>query len=372
MFLRCAALVLGGLSLLARPLAAAPSESNGEPPTSTFSIVGCDTATGEWGVAVSSKFLAVGSVVPWAMAGAGAVATQAFANTSFGPEGLDLLSHGKHAAAVLDRLVAADPAADSRQVGIVDRQGNGVTFTGKGCLPWAGGLTGPGCAAQGNTLAGEAVVSAMVQSFNSTAGRPLAERLLLALEAGEGEGGDSRGKQSAALVVVRQGGGYGGFNDRYVDLRVDDAADPITELARLYRLHARAFLPAVHSRLGDAARERGDRIAAEREYSRVIHLYHEAMEADPTAAEPRNGLAWFFVEHRMNLTEAQTLAEEANRLAPQDWQVMDTLAEIYFTRGELDKASAMASRAADAHPENGYLQQQAARFRQAIAQREGL
>jgi len=372
MWLRCGAPVLGCLLWFFIPSGAGAVAPVTEPPVSTFSIVGCDTASGEWGVAVASRFLAVGSVVPWARAGAGAVATQAFANTSFGGTGLELLAKGKNANAVLERLLTGDADPDSRQVGIVDRFGNPVTFTGKRCLPWAGGLVGPECAAQGNLLVGENVVAAMVRAFTETTGKPLAERLLAALQAGDAEGGDSRGKQAAALLVVRDGGGYGGFNDRLVDLRVDDAPDPVAELTRIYTLHARTFLPAVHARLGDRARDRGDKVGSEREYARAVQLYHQAIEADPTDVASRNGLAWFFVERHMNLIEAQSLAEEAHSIDPGDWQVMDTLAEIYFTRGEVGKAVDMASQAAEAHPDNQYLQQQAARFRQALEQREEL
>lgn len=203
---------------------------------STFSIVACDPARQEWGVATQSKFLAVGSVVPWAQAGAGAIATQSYANTSFGPKGLALLSSGLSAQATLDRLLAADEGREHRQVGVVDRAGQAATFTGRECLAWAGGLTGPGYAVQGNILVSEATIAAMAAGFE-LATSELADRLIAALLAGQRAGGDRRGQQSAALLVVREKGGYAGFNDRYLDLRVDDDARPIERLTEILRLH---------------------------------------------------------------------------------------------------------------------------------------
>ena len=198
----------------------------------TFSIVGFDPATGEVGIAVASKFLAVGSVVPWAEAGAGAIATQAYANTTYGPEGLALLEKGLGAQAVLDSLIAMDAGRDERQAGIVDAGGGSATYTGKGCIAWAGGRAGENYACQGNILVDENTVGAMAKTFEETSG-PLATRLLRALKAGEAAGGDSRGKQSAAIYIAKEGGGYQGLNDRYIDLRVDDHEDPITELQRV-------------------------------------------------------------------------------------------------------------------------------------------
>ncbi len=201
----------------------------------TFSIVGRDSATGELGVAVASRFFAVGSVVPWAKAGVGAVATQAFANTTFGWRGLDLMEMGKAPAQALDELLAPDEDRERRQVGMVSAGGSSSTYTGKGCLAWAGGRSGPNYAAQGNILGGEKVVVAMEHAFLTTKGT-LADRLYAALLAGEKNGGDSRGKQSAALLVVRKGAGYGGFTDRAIDIRVDDHQEPFRELGRLLEM----------------------------------------------------------------------------------------------------------------------------------------
>ena len=207
---------------------------------STFSIVAFDPESGALGVAVQSKFLAVGSIVPWARAEVGAVATQAMANLNYGPRGLELMSRGKTAGETVEALITADDEPEHRQLGIVDAEGRAVTFTGSECLEWAGGITGEHYAAQGNILVGRETVEAMAKTFEGTPG-DLAGRLLAALDAGEQAGGDSRGKQAAALLVVREGGGYGGDNDRVLDLRVDDHPEPIRELIRLRSLHTLYF-----------------------------------------------------------------------------------------------------------------------------------
>jgi uncharacterized Ntn-hydrolase superfamily protein len=209
---------------------------------STFSIVAADPAEREIGIAVQSKFLSVGAVVPWAESGAGAIATQAWANTAFGPRALELLRGGEPPEQIVRTLIAHDENADDRQFGIVDAHGRSATFTGARCIAWAGGIAGEHFAAQGNCLAGAAVVDAMAATFRTARGS-LADRLVGALAAGQHEGGDKRGQQSAALIVLKPGGGYGGFNDRYVDLRVDDHAAPIGELARLLELHKLYFFP---------------------------------------------------------------------------------------------------------------------------------
>ncbi len=225
---------------------------------STFSIVAADPATGEWGVAVASKFLAVGAVVPWAQAGAGAVATQAWANLSYGPTGLAMLAEGRNAEDVVRTLVEADNSREHRQVGMVDRHGRAAAWTGKDCFHWAGHHTGAGYTCQGNILTSEAVVAAMAEAFERSSG-PLPERLVQVLEAGQARGGDSRGQQSAALYVVKEKGSYGGYLDRYVDLRADDHPAPIAELRKLLELHRLYFGASDNSALtraaGNVARE---------------------------------------------------------------------------------------------------------------------
>lgn len=204
----------------------------------TFSIAGYDPATGELGVAVQSRFLAVGAVVPWARAGVGAVATQAYANPDYGPEGLDLLASGRSAKETIETLTRADEDRAHRQLGVVDARGRSAAYTGGECFDWAGNICGDNYSAQGNILVGEETVQALAKTFEESAGKlRLADRLLEALFAAQTAGGDSRGQQSAALLVVREGGGYGGHNDRSVDLRIDDHPEPIEELRRLRDLH---------------------------------------------------------------------------------------------------------------------------------------
>ena len=203
----------------------------------TYSLVACDLEAREWGIAVQSKFPAVGAVVPWAEPEVGAVATQALANVGYGPRGLELLKEGLAAQETISRVTEADDERDHRQVGVVDAHGRAATYTGSSCLEWAGGVTGDGYAAQGNILVSEETVTALAQTFEATAPRPLAERLLEALAAAQLAGGDRRGQQSAALLVVKRDSGYGASSDVLVDLRVDDHATPIEELRRLYGIH---------------------------------------------------------------------------------------------------------------------------------------
>lgn len=215
---------------VAENLAAQPEKT-----VATFSIVANDPETGESGVAVASRFFTVGNVVPWAKAGVGAVATQSFANTSFGWRGLELLEAGLTPEEVRTVLLRDDDNPTRRQFGIVAADGKSMSYTGENCIAWAGGRQGPNYAVQGNILAGEAVVTAMERAFLETEGN-LAERLYAALVAGDANGGDSRGKQSAALLIVKEGAGYGGYTDRAIDIRVDDHAEPFVELGRILKI----------------------------------------------------------------------------------------------------------------------------------------
>lgn len=238
-------------------------------PISTFSIVAYDAGREEWGVAVQSKFLAVGSVVPWARAGAGAVATQSYANVMYGPEGLRLMGDGISAEETISALVESDPDKSLRQVGVVDRKGTAAAFTGDGCYDWAGHIVGDGFTCQGNILI-PGTVDAMAHEFEKVRGGEgeLSDWLVRALLAGQEAGGDKRGRQSAAVLVVRQGGGYGGNHDRYLDLRVDDDQQPIRELQKLLQMHHLYFqegdpedlvpLADVSSELQELLKETGD------------------------------------------------------------------------------------------------------------------
>jgi uncharacterized Ntn-hydrolase superfamily protein len=212
-----------------------------EPVVATYSIVACDLDHGQWGVATQSKFLAVGSVVPWAEPHVGAIATQSYANPRYGPDGLALLREGLSAEGVVARLTDGDEGRAQRQVGVVDAQGGAASYTGDECLSWAGGRTGPGYAAQGNILVSAETVDALAETFEATAGEPLPVRLLDCLDAAQTAGGDSRGQQSAALLVVEKDSGYANLSDVLVDLRVDDHGRPLEELRRIYRLHNALF-----------------------------------------------------------------------------------------------------------------------------------
>src|SRR5215218_407032 len=208
----------------------------------TYSIAACDLEAGQWGVAVQSKFLSVGSVVPWAEPGVGAIATQAYANPRYGPNGLTLLREGKSAQEAVDELTAADDGREQRQLGIVDAKGRAATYTGQECNDWAGGRKGDGYAAQGNILVSAETVDALVETFEGSGGRPLAERLLECLAAAQAAGGDKRGQQSASLLIVERDGGYAGLSDIVVDLRVEDHERPIEELRRIHELHREIYV----------------------------------------------------------------------------------------------------------------------------------
>jgi uncharacterized Ntn-hydrolase superfamily protein len=245
----------------------------------TYSIAACDLEAGRWAVATQSKFLAVGSIVTWAEPHAGAVATQSYANPRYGPEGLSLLREGLSAQEVVERLTSADEGREHRQLGVVDREGRGATFTGSECYDWAGGRTGPGYAAQGNILVSGATVDALAETFEETAGQPLAERLLACLDAAQAAGGDSRGQQSAALLVVEKNGGYANLSDVVVDLRVDDHERPLEELRRLYGLHQAIF--------GKTPREEWLPVDEELEAELRERLARLGYEGEPADALPR-------------------------------------------------------------------------------------
>jgi uncharacterized Ntn-hydrolase superfamily protein len=211
------------------------------PLVATYSIAACDLEAGQWGVATQSKFLGVGSVVPWAEPQVGAIATQAWANPRYGPDGLALLREGLSAEQVVERLTSADEGRDHRQLGVVDGKGGSATYSGGECMDWAGGRTGSCYAAQGNILVSADTVDAIAETFEATSGRPLAERLLDCLDAAQAAGGDRRGQQSSALLVVERDGGYAGLSDSLVDLRVDEHELPLEELRRIYVMHQAIF-----------------------------------------------------------------------------------------------------------------------------------
>jgi len=274
-----------------------------EPVVATFSIVAADPEAGEVGVAVASRFFSVGSVVPFGQGSVGAVATQASADVSFGPRGLDLLAQGVLPEEIVAILIRGDEAADRRQFGIVSADGKSATYTGSGCTPWAGGRSGPNYAVQGNILTGEDVVVAMEKAFLETDGT-LADRMYAALVAGDAKGGDSRGKQSAALIVRKPGSGYGGKDDRAIDIRVDDHPEPFVELGRLL------------------------------DYAQMNYSWNEAWTA--------------FVEKK----HAKALApmERTAKLAPDVPEVLYDLAVIRLANGDEDGALEALAKAIEGNP----------------------
>lgn len=312
---------------------AATVAAGGGGPIATYSIVARDPASEEWGVAVQSKFLAVGAVVPYAQAGSGAVASQAWGNPNFGPQSLEFLTQGLSADSALKLILSADSNREYRQVGMVDRYGRAATFTGRKCQPWAGGLVGDNYCVQGNILAGDSVVIGMARAFEGSSG-PLAHRLILALAGGQKHGGDRRGMQSAALLVVSQGGGYSGFNDRMIDLRVDDHPDPIAELDRLLTLHEKTFGGGAYVRIGMSARREGKLAKAELALSRAMEIA-ERYGDDPNLL---NAVAWEFAINDYRLQDALRMAKKAASLAPDDANILDTWAECHARLGEYLKA----------------------------------
>lgn len=320
--------------------AAGWGETPGQDNIATFSMVAYDSMAGEWGVAVQSRFLAVGAVVPFAQAGLGAVASQAWGNTAFGPRALQMFARGVGADSALACLLATDSNRSYRQVGMVDFRGNSATYTGRDCQNWAGGLAGDGFCVQGNILTGPEVVQAMARAYQESGGR-LAQRLLAALQAGQEAGGDRRGMQSAALLVASAGGGYSGYDDRTIDLRVDDHPQPIQELERLFYLHEKTFQAGSYLRRGiDALRRR--------EVSRadlLVGLARQIALKYRDAPDLLNQVAWEMAINNYRLEEARELAERAASLAPEDGNIIDTLAEILARQGNYRRAAELEKRA---------------------------
>jgi uncharacterized Ntn-hydrolase superfamily protein len=338
------------------------------PAHATFSIVAYDSTTQELGVAVQSRAFNVGAGVAWARAGAGAVATQSFTNESFGPRGLELLRRGVRPNAALDSLLADDTGREQRQVGLVDARGEAAPFTGSECMEWAGGVARPGLAVQGNILASEEVVRAMVAAFDRASGE-LSVRLLAALEAAQAAGGDKRGQQSAALLVVRPSADYPEYEERYVSLRVDDHAEPIRELERLFRLHEASDLAEAHLRYARLFEARGDRAGAKREMDRVGETLRRLLEDPEASAGALNALAWYTATADAFLPEALAAAHRAAALDPENTEILDTLAECQFRTGDVAGALATIQKALDANPDDAYLKSQKKRFEAAWTER---
>lgn len=329
----------------------------------TFSIVAYDPVTGEVGVAVQSRVFGVGQRVAWARGGVGAVATQANSNESFGPEGLSLLAAGLAADEVRDQLLRHDEGRDQRQLGVVDVAGNVAAWTGPGCSDWAGDVQGEQFSCQGNILAGEAVVTEMARAFRESAGRELADRLIAALEAGQAAGGDRRGRQSAAVLVGRAHPDFPEYAERYVSLHVEDHATPIAELRRLYTMYEGQGLVQAHMRFAEWLDASGDAEGATRERGQVGELLVRTLARPDADAGTLNALAWFTATHDMYLDEALAAAERATRLAPEDGNILDTLAEVHYRRGDAKQAIEVETRALTMSPDDAYLKEQIARFK---------
>jgi len=323
--------------------------------TATFSIVAYDAETEEWGIGVASKVLAVGYIVPWARAGVGAVATQAMVNMSFGPDGMALLEEGYSAEDTVDELLSADEGREERQLGIVDGGGMPAAFTGAETLDWSGHIIEDHYTVQGNILTGEDVLVEMERAYLETDG-PLARRLVEALKAGEAAGGDSRGKESAALLVVKEGGGYQGVGDRLVDIRVDDHAEPVAELARIYDMWEVHFVLPVYLDSNGVK---------EREY--VYGIVERAIGEGSDDADLHNAMAWELATRKMYPERTVEIALTATELAPDDPNIMDTVAEAYYAASEYEKAVEWENKALAIESNNAFFNEQLVKFERALA-----
>jgi len=345
------------VALLVAASVATASDSVG-----TFSIVAYDPDTQELGVAVQSRAFSVGGGVPWAQAGVGAIATQSQTNESFGPRGLALLRSGYTARETLEMLLGADSGRENRQVGIVDARGRAVSFTGAECSTWAGDTTATGLAVQGNILAGPDVVAEMVRAFQSAQGE-LAERLIAALHAAQAAGGDRRGQQSAAILVVRPSDRYPEYRTRYIDLRVEDHPTPIVELERVFRIHQASDLLRAHVRYAEQFDEAGDKAAADRERQRIGETLEFALAREDSDAGTLNALAWYCATANVHLPQSLEAAKRAAAMEPENTAILDTLAEVLFRMGRRQAAVKTIEKAIALEPEDSYLKGQLDRFR---------
>ena len=351
------ALVAAGA--VALTLGVSPARASHRP--STFSIVAYDSLTQELGVAVQSKYFSVGRTVPWAEGGVGAVATQANVNASYGPRAILMLRSGMAPDEILKAFAATDSLWDSRQLGIVDARGHVATWTGPRCNTWAGGETGVHFTCQGNILAGPAVVADMAKAFRESKGE-LAGRLITALEAAQAAGGDKRGQQSAALIVVRRSRTHPEYAFRYVDLRVEDHKTPITELRRLWQIHQGFHGAGSHMDMADEYDAAGHADLARVERERVHETLVEVLARGDGDASLLNGLAWSCALHGLNLADALKAAERAAEMEPKSTDILDTLAEICFRMGDKARATEVETKAAALDPKNPYLDGQVKRF----------
>jgi uncharacterized Ntn-hydrolase superfamily protein len=291
----------------------------------------------------------------------GAIATQASTNESFGPRGLALLRSGYSAQEALEILLGADEGRENRQLGVVDTRGGSASFTGSSCQPWAGDSTQTGLSVQGNILAGPEVVADMIRAFHETDGE-LGDRLMAALEAAQAAGGDRRGQQSAAILVVRPSDDYPEYRTRYIDLRVEDHEAPIAELRRVFQIHKAADLLRAHVRYAAYYDARGNDEAANRERERIGETLRATLARDDATADMLNALAWYCATADMYLEESLDAARRAVAIEPENTGIIDTLAEVYYRMGRPKKAIETIDRAIAIDPEDNYLKQQRKRF----------
>lgn len=325
----------------------------------TFSIIAVDPETDEWGIAVASRVLDVGYIVPWIEPGIGAVATQAYTNVYFGPRALELLRAGMGAQDVLDSLIAHDTIPEQRQLSIVDQNGQAAAFTGTATLKWSGHYTDKYISIQGNILVSKQVIDSMVSAFERTTG-PLAQKLMAALVAGDLAGGDSRGKQSAAMYIRKENGGYDGVDDRLVDLKVIDNPEAVLELERLYNKWQYVFLAPAYLRLSFE-----DTLRAEFYLARTYSLLVTALNSELDDAGIYNTLAWEFALRKIYPDLTLKAALKAHELDPEADYIMDTVAEAYFAMGNYKAAVQWEKKALAISPEDKFFQDQLRKYEKA-------
>ncbi|HEY3156107.1 MAG TPA: DUF1028 domain-containing protein [Candidatus Eisenbacteria bacterium] len=309
-----------------------------------FAILAWDSLNQEWGAAAVSRWISIGARSLHARAGAGVWVGLELPDPRDAGLALERMAGGLPARGALDSLLAGDARRGERQAALMDRAGGVAAYTGDLCPAWAGERTGRGYVCQGVGLRDGAALAAMGRTFE-TAGGTLGERLVAAIEAAESTGPLREDGESAALLVVRDGGGPNGWSDRMVDLRVDQAPDAVQDLRRVYAVHAATFLPAAYARFGDLAKRRGDSISAEREYARAEAGFRAAVARSPKDPDALNELAWFLATHDRELEDALRFVKAAIAARPQDPNLYDTLAETEYRSGSLNRAIEAMARA---------------------------
>ncbi len=336
-------LAAAAILCLPHPCLASPVAGSSSAPPS-FAILAIDSVRQEWGAAAVSRWIAVGARSFLARAGAGAWLSLELPDPRMGEEALDRMAHGDAAQAALDSLLSGDPRREERQVALIDRTGRTAAFSGSRSPAWSGGREGKGYVCQAAGLRDGAALAAMAHAFETATGT-LAERLLAALDAAEAVAPARDDVESAALLVVHEGGGPNGWSDRMIDLRVDSAADALQELRGILTAHAATFLPAAYARFGDDAKRKGDLITAEREYARAEAGFRAAVARKPKDPDALNELAWFLAVHDRDLADAVRVARDAVLARPRDPNLYDTLAEAEYRSGSLTRAIEAMERA---------------------------